>query len=262
MYNTGRQVVVYNFNNHKQCIFSGHMEEVVALAMHPDGQYCATGESGNIPRVIVWHTSTREVKFLARGFHKNGIAALSFSGDGKVLAIVGNDSHHRLSVHRWESNETYFTSNVDDGPAMAVSFLLDGAVAVGGDSYLYFWSPCAEGFLKRRANFSRYSPLQPVTTLAQIGSSDSMVAGTASGQLFLFIDRNCVRNIKAHEGTVNCLYSCAHGLLSGGRDKGAAVDCEAGARGHFRHVQFWVQSLYPKRVLKRRWRMHANWYER
>lgn len=230
VYNTGKHVVVYNFNNHKQIIFSTHVEEILALSMHPDGQYCATGEAGNLPRVLVWHTVTREVAFMSRGFHKDGIAALSFSNEGKLLSIVGNDPMHRVSVHRWETNETLFTADVDEGQAMSTCFLLDGSVAVGGDSYLHYWASCPEGYLKRRANFTRYAPLQPVTALAQIGSSDSMVAGTASGQLFLFSDRNCVRNIKAHEGTINALYSCAHGLLSGGRDK---------------RVRLWTAKLEP-----------------
>jgi microtubule-associated protein-like 6 len=64
VYNTGKHVIVYNFNSHKQNIFSTHVDEIVALVMHPDGQYCATGENGNRPRVIVWHTVTREVVFM------------------------------------------------------------------------------------------------------------------------------------------------------------------------------------------------------
>lgn len=218
VYNTGKHAIVYNFNGHKQVVFSGHTQEIVSLVLHPEGRLVATGESGPDPTVLVWDSVTREVVFKYRGYHKNGIAALSFSEDGKILAVVGNESIHRLSVHRWADKEILLTSLVDEGLAMSVSFLPDGTVAVGGDSYLYFWSESAEGYLKRRGNFSRYAPQQPITALAQIGGNDSLVAGSASGQLFLFIDRNCVRNVKAHEGTVNALYASSHGLLSGGRD--------------------------------------------
>ena len=230
VYNVGKYAVVYNFNGHTQRIFSGHTEEILCLAIHPDGQYIATGEAGPKPRVCVWHSVTKEIAFMDRSFHKDSVVQIEFSLDGKLLAAIGNDKMHRLSVYRWAENVVLFTTPVDIGQALCCSFLLDGTVAVGGDSYLYYWSKAPEGYLRRRGNFSRYAPLQPITALAHIGTSDTLVSGTASGQLFLWTDRNCVRNVKAHDGTVNSLYSCSHGLVSGGRDH---------------RVRLWTHKLEP-----------------
>jgi len=108
--------------------------------------------------------------------------------------------------------------------------------------------------------------MQIITCLAPIGTADNMVSGTVSGQLFLWTDRNCVRNVKAHQvlpsrsthcivyanrtylrttqslssvsvfllctpqGTVNVVYSCEHGVLSGGKDK---------------RVRLWTHRLEP-----------------
>ena len=105
VYNTGKYVIVYGFNNHQQVIFSAHHDEVTCLCMHPEGQLVASGEAGLEPRVLVWHSVTREVVFQDRGFHSNGIAALAFSCDGTFLAVAGNDVRHRVSVHKWESRE-------------------------------------------------------------------------------------------------------------------------------------------------------------
>jgi microtubule-associated protein-like 6 len=115
VYHTGKYVIVYGFNNHEQVIFSAHHDEVTCLTMHPEGQLVASGEAGPEPRVLVWHTVTREVVFQDRGFHKNGIAALAFSCDGTFLAAAGNDVRHRVSVHKWESKELLFSSDVDEG---------------------------------------------------------------------------------------------------------------------------------------------------
>ena len=230
VYNVGKYAVVYDFNGHSQRIFSGHSEEILCLAVHPEGQYIATGEAGPKPRVCVWHSVTKEIAFMDRSFHKDSVVQIEFSLDGKLLAAIGNDSMHRLAVYRWADNAILFTTPVDLGQALCCSFLLDGTVAVGGSSYLYYWSKAPEGYLRRRGNFSRYAPLQPITCLAHIGTSDTLVSGTASGQLFLWTDRNCVRNVKAHDGTVNSLYSCSHGLVSGGRDH---------------RVRLWTHKLEP-----------------
>ena len=230
VYNVGKYVVIYNFNTHSQRIFSGHTEEILCLSVHPEGQFIATGEAGPKPRVCVWHSITKEIAFMDRSFHKESVTQVQFSLDGKLLAALGNDEMHRLSVYRWAENIVLFTSPVDSGVALSCAFLHDGTVAVGGDSYLYYWSKAPEGYLRRRGNFSRYAPLQPITCLAHIGTADTLVSGTASGQLFLWTDRNCIRNVKAHDGTVNSLYSCTHGVVSGGRDH---------------RVRLWTHKLEP-----------------
>lgn len=230
VYNVGKYAIIYNFNGHSQSVFSGHTEEILCLSMHPEGQYIATGEAGPKPRVCVWHAITKEIAFMDRSFHKHSIVQIQFSLDGKLLAAIGNDEMHRISVYRWAENVILFTTPIDLGVALSCAFLLDGTVAVGGDSYLYYWTKAPEGYLKRRGNFSRYAPVQPITCLAHIGTADTLVSGTASGQLFLWTDRNCVRNVKAHDGTVNSLYSCAHGVVSGGRDH---------------RVRLWTHKLEP-----------------
>ena len=101
-------------------------------------------------RSVLWH----------RGFHRRGIIHVSFSSDGQLLAAVGMDVYHSVSVYRWAVKEVLFTSHVDkvgqpslrlsssstpnlclvsQGRCLACSFGNGLSVAIGGDSYLYFW---------------------------------------------------------------------------------------------------------------------------
>lgn len=59
---------------------------------------------------------------------------------------------------------------------------------------------------------------------------DSFVTGTVSGLLLLWTDRNCVRHIKGHQGSVNVLYASPHGVISGGKD---------------RRIRLWTHRLDP-----------------
>lgn len=61
----------------------------------------------------MWHTTSRAILFREKTIHRNGIIQLSFSPDGKILCVVGNDRFHTMSVHMWEENSLVFTSLVD-----------------------------------------------------------------------------------------------------------------------------------------------------
>jgi len=232
VYNVGRFAIVYNFSRHEQRVFTGHDEEIISLAVHPAGEFCATGDVGPTPRILVWHTVTREIVFVDRAFHKHGVVHLTFSEDGKLLGSVGNDAFHTLAVYRWADNTVLFTSYVDRGPCLAVAFLHDNSLVASGDSYIFFWTRVGDTFEKRRGNFSSFSPPQPVTTLCAVqgAGGDSIVAGTVSGRLSLWVDRNCVRHVAAHQGAINALYSSPQGLLSGGKDN---------------RIRLWTSKLEP-----------------
>ena len=220
IYHVGKYAIVYNFSNHEQRVFTGHDEEIISLAVHPAGEYCATGDVGPTPRILVWHTVSREIVFIDKAFHRNGVLHLAFSDDGKLLGSVGNDAFHTLAVYRWSDNTILFTSYVDRGNCLALNFLHDSSVVVSGDSYIFFWTKAGDTFEKRKGNFSSFAPPQPVTCLCPVlgAGGDSIVAGTVSGRLSLWVDRNCVRHVAGHQGAINALYSSPQGVLSGGKD--------------------------------------------
>lgn len=232
VYHVGRFGIVYSFDSHKQTIFSGHRNEIISLAIHPDGELVATGDSHLHPTLLVWNSVTKKVLFSDRGFHQNGIIHTAFSHDGKQLASVGLDIFHTVAVHLWEDNSLLYSSQVDKGRCMSCNFLSDvgNTLAVGGDSYVYLWSKSDEGYSKRRANFSRHVRLQPITAICHVDVKDSFVCGTISGILLMFTDRNCVRNVKGHMGSVTAIYSCQHGLVTGGKDE---------------RIRLWTHTLEP-----------------
>ena len=104
-------MVMYHKGLHQQRFFHGHDDDVTALAVHPDGSMCASGQVGRKPPICVWDSGASD-----RGddrssiyhmgnlmLHERKICALSFSGDGQLLASVGGDDYHTIAVWDWQN---------------------------------------------------------------------------------------------------------------------------------------------------------------
>ena len=218
VYHVGRFAVVYSLVEHSQVVFTVHTHEITALVMHPSGMFVATADCGPSPRLVVWNALSLEVLFTDNTMFQKGLSSMTFSYDGKLLAAVGNDVDHSVFIFKWETNEILYSSLVSPHKCLACCFRQDGVFAAGGDTYMYFWYHTDEGFLKRAGVVRKHVPIQPITCLVQSKNADSLISGTILGQLFLWVERNCVRNVHAHDGPINAMYSSEHGLLSGGDD--------------------------------------------
>eukprot|EP01038_Epipyxis_sp_PR26KG_P009724 gene9724-13087_t len=232
IYHVSRYAIIYNFFSHSQNLFTGHNNEILCLNMHPGGEFAASGELGVMPALLVWSTISKRIVFHNNTFHKNGVIHCKFSSGGSLLASLGNDPFHSLMVSLWEDSTIIYTSNVTQQKCLSLAVLSSGTVVVGGESFLHFWNKSAyhESYDYRPGNYSRLSTIQTISCLTAIDNSETVVAGSSSGQLLLWTDANCVRTLKAHTGTINALYSCHQGLLSGGKDH---------------RVRVWTHSLDP-----------------
>ena len=218
VYHVGRFGIVYSLMEHSQVLFTAHVHEISALAVDPSGSYVATADSGPSPRLIVWSATNLEILFTDASVFQKSIGCVNFSHDSKFVAAVSEDLHHTVCVFRWETNELIYSSCVSMERTLACCFREDGVLAVGGDTFLYFWYHTEEGYLKRQGIFTKHTPKQPITCLCKCKNPDSVISGTVNGQIFLWIDRNCVRNVQAHDGPIYSMFSSDHGILSGGKD--------------------------------------------
>jgi WD40 repeat protein len=95
-----------------QNFFRGHSDFVISLAVHPNGTIIASGDCGPRPLICVWDIDSSDwlnrsltiALASVRGFHRNGVSALSFSSDGEYLASVGEDASHSIAVYNWQND--------------------------------------------------------------------------------------------------------------------------------------------------------------
>jgi hypothetical protein len=95
--------VVYDLTSNRQRFLRnipgnvGANDDVISLAVSPDGQFVAIGEIGKRANVVVFDVLTMTTQAVLTG-HRRGVTEVAFSNDGTLLASVGLDDEHRVRV--------------------------------------------------------------------------------------------------------------------------------------------------------------------
>jgi WD40 repeat protein len=116
--------------------YSGHKQEVLAVAMHPDGSRFVS--AGDEPQ-IRWWTINGDAPFAQRGGHTGPVHQLIFSGDGRRLISAGGDG----SVRIWDGGQgaaiRQLSGATDWQYAVAISDDARVAAASGWDGLVRLW---------------------------------------------------------------------------------------------------------------------------
>ena len=112
IYPAAALVILYDEETHTQNFFRGHSEEVSCLAVHPNGRFVASSQTGRFPPVFVWDSDKRvegtnilsdDSHLSTLNGHERTVVSLDFSHDGKLLVSVGSDDHNTAIVWDWKS---------------------------------------------------------------------------------------------------------------------------------------------------------------
>eukprot|EP00948_MAST-09A_sp_MAST-9A-sp1_P002160 g2160.t1 len=210
--------VVMNAERHEQRYAFHNSDEILSLAMHPNGTFCATGELGVNPKIQVWNVNTMKLISTLKGFHKNAVTHLAFSKDGKSLVSIGKDDFKSLAIYDWKEAELiYSEKNIRHANVLGLACKENGDIVSCGDKHVYFW--CGKGQYRKKYKgfFGKIGRLQ--TNLCAIGLPDGRaLTGTMSGHIYLWDGRNCKRTVRAHDRCVNVMYASNHGVITGGKD--------------------------------------------
>ena len=109
VYTTAALGVVMDTQSKQQEYFMNHSDDVVALALHPNGVVVATGQMAHATGrrhasvdIYVWESASPSSPLAHfTGIHKRAIRVLAFSPSGRKLLAVGDDDYHTMTVHEW-----------------------------------------------------------------------------------------------------------------------------------------------------------------
>jgi len=218
IYAVGAVVVSYSPNTHRQRFFLSHTDDVISLAVSPDGHHVATGQLGRNPRVYIYDTTTLTTVSLLRGRFKKGICQLAFSGDGSLLACVGLDDEATLIIYRWQEEVVVSMGKVGKAKVLSLAFSLDGSVvAVGSAAGMTFhWLTGGQRYLRRRKGvMGKRCKIQPALSCCYL-STGQCISGMVDGSLYFWDEAICKGSIQAHNGPVYSLVAVGPTLVTGG----------------------------------------------
>ena len=213
--------VVYDKLSNTQAFYHGHTDEILSLAVHPAGTFVATGARGGAGAAVhVWNSGSLETAAVL-SLHTVGVNLLAFSGDGSKLASVGTDKDHIVALWDWRSSKMLASGIGGDRNLLDVAFSGDGhTVCAVGDKTLLFFEVDRRALKAKKGVLTRIAKRQTFTAVAYV--QETAFVGTASGEVYKFLNRRCVQTYQAHgvNEPVNSLSFCAGtgGLVSGGRD--------------------------------------------
>ena len=234
-YHSAAVGIVYNSSTHTQRYNIDHTDDIVSLAIHPNGEIIATGQLGKTPSIICWNSGDRggfmDPVSTIVGFHTRGVVQLAFSPDGRLLASVGADDDHCTAFWDWKAARRIFAEKSDRAKVLGAAFQNDATLVTCGVNHIYFWTMASKE--KKKGVFGKAPgvEVQALLCVAPLAGGKMVVTGTASGHLYAWEGRNCVKAVKAHESSAAAIYSCDAGVVSGGKDG---------------KVRLWTHSLEPR----------------
>eukprot|EP00795_Rhopilema_esculentum_P003114 gene3114-1413_t len=212
--------VVYSPKERRQRFFLGHTDDIISLALHPEGTLVATGQVGKDPYICVWDSVTCETVSILKDAHQRGISCLTFNSVGTQVASIGLEDQALLTVWDWKKGKVVATTRGHNDRIFDVQFnpYQDNQLVTCGVKHIKFWKLCGNSLTSKKGIFGKVGELQTILCTSY-GPNGVLYSGTLSGDIYKWQDNNLVATIpNAHSGGVFTMHSCPDGYATGSKD--------------------------------------------
>mmetsp|Transcript_1195 Transcript_1195/g.1216 ORF Transcript_1195/g.1216 Transcript_1195/m.1216 type:complete len:265 (-) Transcript_1195:4629-5423(-) len=188
---SGNTYQIYNIKTHQKQLFYGQdTDGVGSIAVHPDKNYFAVAEKGNLPNIYIYeYPSLRLYRILRKGTDKV-YSHVEFSVTGTKLASVGGNPDYTLTVWDWKAQKVILKCKAFSQEIYRTSFspFTDDILFTCGSTHIKFWR-MAQTFtgLKLQGEIGKFGQLDlsDVTGFAEMPDG-KVVSGTDYGTLILW----------------------------------------------------------------------------
>ena len=205
LYNAASLCIVFDPQTRVQQFFCDHHDDIMALALHPDGVHVASGDVGPAPALCLWDVEA--MVCVARldggglpgvGGFEGGVVALAFSPqkDAPLLAAVGADKDHTLYLIDWKERCTIAAGKCGSGRVLACTFSAYGEkdLVTCGVMHIKFWKRSGDKMVGRDGVFGKHEKkvtmqcvdVNPANFVQHAGQKGVTLTGGMDGKIFMF----------------------------------------------------------------------------
>lgn len=215
-----------------------HGEDIVSMAIHPDGEIVATGQmagkelngpasnsrnmdgakgrkalaDGKLVDILIWNSTTMQLVQKITGFHRRAVRHLKFSPNGRYLMSIGEDDQNSVAIYDWAQAAMVANAKVTQGKLNDPNAKIEQAKIFDcnwKDDTMF--AACGPDFVKQfTLNGSNLNQTQaqmsaigfiPQTSCAYV-LTGFMVTGGSDGKLLQWKGAAANKPIDAHTGAV------------------------------------------------------------
>eukprot|EP00002_Diphylleia_rotans_P034049 TRINITY_DN7287_c0_g2_i1.p1 TRINITY_DN7287_c0_g2~~TRINITY_DN7287_c0_g2_i1.p1 ORF type:complete len:2704 (-),score=538.32 TRINITY_DN7287_c0_g2_i1:170-8281(-) len=205
--------------NNQQKHFREHNDDIISLAVHPEGRLIATGQVGKLPTICIWDTESMQLVSKIQKFHERGVCCLAFMQNGQGLISVGLDDHNSVAVWEWKSGTLLASGRGHDDKIFGICASQDDSFVTVGVKHIKFWKKMGNSINGKKGIFGKVGKVQTILSAAAPKGSTTVFTGTAGGDIYLWSDGTLTKAADAvHKGGCHVLCCTDSIVASGGAD--------------------------------------------
>ena len=196
----GSSIVLSSFiNPHCQSFLRGHTSLIESCVVSPNRSLIASSQRGpSTPDVYIWNVNSNKLLYKLEQ-HKKGVNRMAFSDCSRFLATIGSVEDNRMFI--WDMNSGYIVTSSVINPCPCLDIVWGGRVkdvkkrlttdylfATCGAEQVRIWAmtPSNGNLISEKCKTSNLHSVRTFTCLSFSDTADLLVAGTSSGDYFIF----------------------------------------------------------------------------
>ncbi|TNV87854.1 hypothetical protein FGO68_gene13813 [Halteria grandinella] len=230
-----------------QQFFTGHNNEITAIAFSHDRKWAATGDSKS--GMCVWNGMDMTLKNKFKGPNMNGILALSFSPSGNFLVALLADEDHTVAYYDLVKNACKLTDTLGKDQINSIAMRDDTSFGTAGVIHFKFWTVKDNTLSFKKGTFGKHDPrLSPCASL----TPTRFLTGAITGELYVWKETAEVYQcLKLHERPIDTIHVNGQYVFTGSRDMRVQVLKNDEAKGLSPVYNFTVNELRWKSLCGR-----------
>ncbi|KAK7066468.1 Echinoderm microtubule-associated protein-like 5, partial [Halocaridina rubra] len=154
VYHVAAVGVVLDIATRSQNHYLHHTDDIMCLAVHPEGELVATGQLGKDATVHVWDALEQKIMALLKNGHTRGVSSVAFCSDGEKVATLGLDDYHTLVLWHWKKGYKLASARGYNDKVFGVRFspVTNNRLVTFGAKHIKFWNQTGGGLTFRQVS--------------------------------------------------------------------------------------------------------------